>query len=256
MVWFWLGGKSGDRFDETFETFKKSSFESKGPIQRIDFVSVPWMFWAPQLLDADFVFPVNRGLLRWALFRWMRPTHWRGHISHTFIHAQINGLPFSHHLKSQLHFLGKTRLRRSYDYERNASLTACRTGWPDWANFRLLGGCFLWSVWSKITKMAQILSHYFPVKVINKIWPKNGFGYVLGDVFKNAFGHSATRAQLNHVMCTISAQKKSKSFAKKNVFSWKMNVLSASDSIGLQKYTPCEARCMHARIFQSIKLIL
>jgi hypothetical protein len=175
MVWFWLGGKSGDRFDETFETFKKSSFESKGPIQRIDFVSVPRMFWAPQLLDADFVFPVNRGLLRWALFRWMRPTHWRGHISHTFIHAQINGLPFSHHLKSQLHFLGKTRLRRSYDYERNASLTACRTGWPDWANFRLLGGCFLWSVCLKITKIAQILSHYFTVKVINKIWPKMGW---------------------------------------------------------------------------------
>jgi hypothetical protein len=36
-----------------------------------------------------------------------------------------------------------------------------RAGWPDWSNFRTLGGCFLWSFFL-ITEVAQILRLFFP----------------------------------------------------------------------------------------------
>jgi hypothetical protein len=36
-----------------------------------------------------------------------------------------------------------------------------QAGWPDWANFRLLGDCLLWVVFVKIAEIAQLIGQLF-----------------------------------------------------------------------------------------------
>jgi hypothetical protein len=49
---------------------------------------------------------------------------------------------------SQLHIRKKCRLRME-----GVSVRPDSQGWPDWANFRLLGDCLLWTVFLKITEV-------------------------------------------------------------------------------------------------------
>jgi hypothetical protein len=57
-------------------------------------------------------------------------------------------------------------------------------GWPDWANFRLLGNYLLWVVFVKITEVAQKnWAIFFKGKSFVLIMTKNGLGYTLGDFF-------------------------------------------------------------------------
>jgi hypothetical protein len=50
------------------------------------------------------------------------------------------------------------------------------TSIPDWANFLLLGDCFIWSVLRKLQKQRKIL------------------GNILADFFKNSSGHTFRNA--------------------------------------------------------------
>jgi hypothetical protein len=71
------------------------------------------------------------------------------------------------------------------------------TGWPDWSNFRLLGGGLLWSV-LRITEAAQnfgLLLFRLPVRYV-LISTKEWLGYVLGDFFKNSSGHTVKASQI------------------------------------------------------------
>jgi hypothetical protein len=43
------------------------------------------------------------------------------------------------------------------------ALMQSATGWPGWANFRILGDCFLWAVLLKIAQVSQINGLLFPV---------------------------------------------------------------------------------------------
>jgi hypothetical protein len=43
-----------------------------------------------------------------------------------------------------------------------------QAGWPDWANFRLLGDCLLWVVFVKIAEIAQLIGQlFYTVKVVH-----------------------------------------------------------------------------------------
>jgi hypothetical protein len=59
------------------------------------------------------------------------------------------------------------------------------SGWPDWENFRMLGGCLLWIDFLKITEIAQILGLLFYGKICALIFTRNGLGYILCDFFTN-----------------------------------------------------------------------
>jgi hypothetical protein len=65
-------------------------------------------------------------------------------------------------------------------------------GWPDWANFRLLGDSILWAVVWILQKWRTFLGYFFHgtgyVIILTKIW----LGYILGVFFINASGHPVT----------------------------------------------------------------
>jgi hypothetical protein len=73
-----------------------------------------------------------------------------------------------------------------------------QAGWPDWANFRQIGGCFLWTGYFKITQLAQMYWLLFTtVKSVLLILTKNELGYILGDFFTNSSGHPDHKRQLH-----------------------------------------------------------
>jgi hypothetical protein len=59
----------------------------------------------------------------------------------------------------------------------------------DWANFRLLGDCFLWAVLWNMKMMPWFLGYFFFGKSYKKLLAKIGLGYILGDFFTNSSGH-------------------------------------------------------------------
>jgi hypothetical protein len=68
-------------------------------------------------------------------------------------------------------------------------------GWPDWANFRPLGGCLLRAVFLKTT---EVCSRHFWATFIHGssyvlILQVNGLGYILGDFLSNSSGHPVCR---------------------------------------------------------------
>jgi hypothetical protein len=49
-------------------------------------------------------------------------------------------------------------------------------GWPDWANFRLLGDCLLWIGFLKVTEAAELFGLLITkVKFMFKSWQKTGW---------------------------------------------------------------------------------
>jgi hypothetical protein len=56
-------------------------------------------------------------------------------------------------------------------------------GWPDWANFRLLGNCLLWAVILKIIEVGQNLSHFFPQEQLYINFDKRSAGLDFGWFF-------------------------------------------------------------------------
>jgi hypothetical protein len=66
------------------------------------------------------------------------------------------------------------------------------SGWPDWANFRLLGDCFRWEVF-KNTKIAHIFCSFLQwKKMYTLILRKIGLDHILGDFLTNSSGHPGT----------------------------------------------------------------
>jgi hypothetical protein len=49
-----------------------------------------------------------------------------------------------------------------------AKMVVPKAGWPDWANFRLLGDCLQWAILLQIIEVAKIFGLlYSTVKVMN-----------------------------------------------------------------------------------------
>jgi hypothetical protein len=49
-------------------------------------------------------------------------------------------------------------------------------GWPDWANFRLMGNSFIWAVFRKMTEVARKIGLLFSSeKVVYLFWQKHAF---------------------------------------------------------------------------------
>jgi hypothetical protein len=64
------------------------------------------------------------------------------------------------------------------------------TSTPDWANFSLLGDCYLWfGLVCKLLKQTNFYGFFFHGLRSVIILTKNGLGYILGDFFTNASGH-------------------------------------------------------------------
>jgi hypothetical protein len=59
------------------------------------------------------------------------------------------------------------------------------TGWPDCANFRLLGDCYLWPVYWKLQKYRKFYDHVFPQYQLCLKFDKNLFGLHFGQLFRN-----------------------------------------------------------------------
>jgi hypothetical protein len=56
--------------------------------------------------------------------------------------------------------ISATRLERVH-WLTDAIKNGSRPGWPDWANFHLLGDCLLWAVTMKIRKVFKNLGNFF-----------------------------------------------------------------------------------------------
>jgi hypothetical protein len=69
--------------------------------------------------------------------------------------------------------------------DRSGRLQGDRVG----RNFACWGDSFLWLTFSKMTEIGRIWSYFFAVEVSRRFGPKNGLGYILGDIFTNASGH-------------------------------------------------------------------
>jgi hypothetical protein len=61
-------------------------------------------------------------------------------------------------------------------------------GWPDWANFRLLGDGLLWIVF---WRGPNFRATFFHGKSCVLLLTKGGLGYILGYFFTNLSGHNA-----------------------------------------------------------------
>jgi hypothetical protein len=61
------------------------------------------------------------------------------------------------------------------------------SGWPGWANFRILGDCFLWP---NIKSSPKFWATFFHGKSSTLVLTKNGLGHILGDFLTNSSGHS------------------------------------------------------------------
>jgi hypothetical protein len=59
---------------------------------------------------------------------------------------------------------------------------------PDWANYRILGDCFLWEVLCKNIAVVFFITRFHGKSYV-LILTKTGLGYILGDFFTNASGH-------------------------------------------------------------------
>jgi hypothetical protein len=67
---------------------------------------------------------------------------------------------------------------------------ATRPGWPDWANFGLLGIYFLWAFFWKFMKLpTNGLLFLLEKSYVHIYFAKNELGYILGDCFVNSSGH-------------------------------------------------------------------
>jgi hypothetical protein len=66
-------------------------------------------------------------------------------------------------------------------------------GWPYWANFRLLGDCFLGQFYEKYSSRQKCRLLFSKIKVIYILFmARNGIGYVLSVFFTNSSGRPAT----------------------------------------------------------------
>jgi hypothetical protein len=59
---------------------------------------------------------------------------------------------------------------------------------PDWANYRILGDCFLWEVLCKNIAVVFFITRFHGKSYV-LILTKSGLGYVLGDFFSGSPGH-------------------------------------------------------------------
>jgi hypothetical protein len=58
-----------------------------------------------------------------------------------------------------------------------------RAGWPDWSNFRPMGGCLLWAVTWKLEKQPTFLGHFIQLLSLCYNFFKIGFGLYFGRIF-------------------------------------------------------------------------
>jgi hypothetical protein len=59
-----------------------------------------------------------------------------------------------------------------------------KSGWPDWANFRLLGGGLLCAAFWKLQKYPKLLGYLLQITIYAIILTKNGLGHILGTLIE------------------------------------------------------------------------
>jgi hypothetical protein len=69
-----------------------------------------------------------------------------------------------------------------------AAVSGSLSGRPEWAIFRLLGGCLLWAVFLSYREKGKLFGYFFTVQ--DSFWQKAGWATFWVTFFTNSSGHT------------------------------------------------------------------